>query len=227
MKIALLGTGMVAQTLAGKLDSLGHQLSLGTRDVAATLAKTAPDGWGNPAIGVWLKNHPGIKLLPFAQAAAEAELVFNLTSGQASLAALQSAGAAHLAGKILVDLANPLDFSQGMPPSLTICNTDSLGERIQAAFPQTKVVKTLNTMTAALMVNPAIVAGGNHTVFVSGNDASAKAEVTKILQTWFGWTDVIDLGDITTARGTEMVLPLWVRTMNALQTPLFGLKVAR
>ncbi len=151
--------------------------------------------------------------------------MFNATNGMGSLEALKLAGESNLNGKILVDISNPLDFSKGMPPSLSVCNTDSLGEQIQRAFPAVKVVKTLNTVTASLMVNPRQLADGDHHVFVSGNDAGAKAQVTDLLKTWFGWKHVIDLGDITTARGTEMYLPLWLRLWGALGTGMLNIKV--
>ena len=154
----------------------------------------------------------------FAAAAAFGEATLQLHSGKASLEALGMAGAANLKGKVLIDISNPLDFSRGMPPSLLVCNTDSLGEQIQRAFPEAKVVKSLNTMNCNLMVNPALLPD-DHVVFVSGNDAEAKATVTLILKDWFGWKDVIDLGDITTARGVEMVLPLWVSLMGKLARP--------
>jgi predicted dinucleotide-binding enzyme len=125
---------------------------------------------------------------------------------------------------VLVDIANPLDFSQGMPPSLFVSDTDSLGERIQRRFPQARVVKALNTVNAYVMVDPKRVAGGDHTTFVSGNDADAKKEVLGLLEA-FGWSDVVDLGDITTARGTEMYLTLWLRIMGATQNPMFNIKV--
>lgn len=226
MKIAIIGTGMVGQTIAAKLISLGHQVVMGTRKVEETLTRTTPDPMGNPPYSLWAKTHPEVKLVPFAQAATQGELVINATSGQASLEALRAAGPG-LEGKILLDIANPLDFSQGMPPSLFVCNTDSLGEQIQNAFPKSKVVKTLNIVTAPVMVNPSAVAGGDHTMFVAGNDEGAKKQVTEILKNWFGWKDVIDLGDITQARGTEMLLPIWIRTWGALGTPLFGFKIAR
>ena len=162
----------------------------------------------------------------FSDAADFGEIVFNCTAGAASLAALESAGVRNLKGKILVDVSNPLDFSRGMPPKLTVCNTDSLGEQIQHAFPETKVVKTLNTVTHNIMVNPALLPG-RHDVFVSGNDAAAKASVTKILMDWFGWKSVIDLGDITTARGVEMLLPLWMSVMGVVQTSDFNFMVVR
>jgi len=226
MKIAVLGTGMVGQALAGRLAELGHEVTVGTRDVEATLAKTTPDAMGNPPYAAWAPAHPTVKLATFAAAAGDAELLVNATSGNVSIAALQAAGSDNLAGKVLLDIANPLDFSQGFPPSLFVKDTDSLGEQIQAAFPQLKVVKALNTMTAALMVNPQLLANGDHSVFVSGNDAEAKETVTGLLES-FGHTDVIDLGDISTARGSEMVLPIWLRLMGALNTPVFNLKVVR
>ncbi|MEW2331603.1 NAD(P)-binding domain-containing protein [Micromonospora chersina] len=226
MKIAVLGTGMVGQALAGRLAELGHEVTVGTRDVAATLARTTPDGMGNPPYAAWAAEHPQVRLTPFADAAAGAELLVNATSGDVSIAALQAAGTDNLAGKILIDIANPLDFSQGFPPTLFVKDTDSLGEQIQAAFPQLRVVKTLNTLTAALMVNPKALADADHSIFVSGNDAEAKKTVTGLLES-FGHTDVIDLGDISTARGTEMLLPVWLRLMGALDTPVFNFKIVR
>jgi 8-hydroxy-5-deazaflavin:NADPH oxidoreductase len=136
------------------------------------------------------------------------------------------AGEDNLNGKILIDVSNPLDFSRGMPPTLWVSNTDSLGERIQRRFPEAKVVKTLHTMNAYVMVDPAQLVGADHTVFVSGDDAEAKAEVGELLRS-FGWTDIIDLGNITTARGTEMLMPIWLRLFGALQKPVFNFKIVR
>ena len=150
----------------------------------------------------------------------------NATNGAGSLEALRAAGEENVDGKILIDIANPLDLSGGMPPSLFVSNTDSLGEQIQRAFPTVRVVKALNTMNAFVMADPSLVAGGEHSVFVSGNDEQAKARVTEILRS-FGWKDVIDLGDITTARGTEMYLPLWLRLWGALGTGTFNISVMR
>jgi predicted dinucleotide-binding enzyme len=226
MKIAVLGTGMVGQALAGRLTELAHDVTVGTRDVGATMAKSTPDGMGNPPYAAWAASHPTVRLATFADAVQGAQLLVNATSGGLSLAALADAGAENLADKILIDVSNPLDFSQGFPPTLSVKDTDSLGEQIQRAFPQLRVVKALNTLTAPLMVNPRALAEGDHTVFVSGNDADAKRTVTDLLES-FGHTDVIDLGDITTARGAEMVLPLWLRLMGALNTPMFNLKVVR
>jgi predicted dinucleotide-binding enzyme len=167
-----------------------------------------------------------VRLATFAEAAAGAELVINATNGAASLEALESASRNNLANKVLVDIANPLEFSQGMPPTLFVKDSDSLAEQIQRAFPDAKVVKTLNTMNAYLMADPKLVAGGDFTTFVSGNDAAAKGLVTRLL-TELGHADVIDLGDITTARGAEMILPMWLRLWGALDTPMFNFKIVR
>jgi predicted dinucleotide-binding enzyme len=225
MKIAVLGTGPVGQTVAAKLSELGHSVFVGTRDPAATLARTEPDMFGNPPFKVWRDKHLRIEIGTFAQAAAHGEMVVNSTSGTGSMEALKAAGE-NLNDKILIDIANPLDFSKGMPPSLTVCNTDSLGEQIQRAFPRAKVVKTLNTMNAYLMVGPQKLANGDHTVFVSGNDLAAKEGVMGLLKS-FGWQDIVDLGDITTARGTEMMLPVWVRIYGATKNPMFSFKLVR
>lgn len=225
MQFAVLGTGMVGRTIAGRLDELGHQVRIGTRGPQATLARTETDAMGNPPYAAWAGEHAGVGLATFADAAAAAEVVVNATNGSASLEVLTLAGADHLAGKVLLDIANPLDFSAGMPPTLFVKDTDSLGEQIQRAFPQTRVVKTLNTLNANLMVRPDQLPEGS-SVFVSGDHADAKATVTSLL-TEFGHTDVIDLGDITTARGTEMLLPVWLRLMGALGTPMFNFKIVR
>jgi predicted dinucleotide-binding enzyme len=225
MKLAVLGTGMVGQALAARLSGLGHDVVIGTRDPQATLARTEPDGMGNPPFAAWAADHPEVGLATFAEAARGAELVVNATSGFGALPALEQAGADNLAGKVLLDISNPLDFSQGFPPTLFVKDTDSLGEQIQRAFPQTRVVKTLNTLNANLMVHPKEL-GAESSVFVSGNDATAKATVTELLES-FGHTDVIDLGDISSARGTEMLLPVWLRLMGALGTPAFNIKIVR
>lgn len=223
MKIAVLGTGTVGRALASGLAALGHDVTVGTRDVAATLSRATEESGDAPP---WGPDAGAVGLASFSDAAAAAELVVNATTGQVSLDALGAAGAANLSGKTLMDVSNPLDFSQGFPPTLFVKDTDSLAERIQAAFPQAKVVKTLNTLTAALMINPASLAEGDHSVFVSGNDAEAKQQVTELLHA-MGHTDVIDLGDITTARGVEMWLPLWLRVMGVLGTAQFNLKIVR
>lgn len=226
MDIAVLGTGIVGRTVAARLADLGHRVVIGTRDVAGTLARTEPDAMGNPAYPVWAAGYPAVGLATFADAAAGAQVLVNASSGDASLDVLRLAGAANLADKVLIDIANPLDFSAGFPPSLSVANTDSLAERIQREFPRARVVKALNTVTAALMVDPGAVGGGDHSAFVSGDDPAARATVVALL-TELGWRDIIELGDLSTARGTEMLLPLWLRLMGALDTPMFGIKVVR
>lgn len=225
MRYAVLGTGSVGRTLAAKLAALGHEVVIGTRDPHATLARTETDAYGNIPFAAWQSDHPQVSLATFEEAAAGADTVVNATSGAAGLDVLASAGAANLAGKVLVDVSNPLDHST-TPPSLDPVNTDSLAEQIQRAFPDAKVVKTLNTMNAAVMVDPGRVPG-EHTVFVSGDDADAKKAVLDLLGS-FGWPEssVIDLGDVTTARGSEMLLPIWLRLWGALGHPDFNFHIA-
>lgn len=227
MKCGVLGTGIVGQTLATKLADLSHEVMIGTRDVARTMARTEPEAYGHLPFCTWKEQQPHVQIGTFAQAAAFGELVVNTTAGSNSLEALKMIDPASLSGKILIDVANPLDFSHGMLPSLSVVNTDSLGEQIQRAFPQAKVVKTLNTMHTTLMVNPTWLANGEHDVFLCGNDPEARAQVKDLLINGFGWRDVIDLGDITAARGLEMLLPLWLRLWDTLQTPLFNFKIVR
>jgi 8-hydroxy-5-deazaflavin:NADPH oxidoreductase len=221
MKVAIIGSGIVGQTLGKKLVELGHDVILGTRDPNKL---DEAKGWAG-SLADWL-NAVGNKatVATFAAAAAQGEIVINASHGMASLAILQNAGAENLQGKILIDVANELDFSQGMPPKSLAADTTSLGEKIQAAFPNTKVVKTLNTMSCGVMVNPKQIADGNHTVFVSGNDKGAKAKVTALLQS-FGWTDIFDLGDITSARGTEMMMPIWLRAFGKLGNVPYNFKI--
>lgn len=215
MKIAVLGTGSVGQTIGSKLVQLGHEVKMGSR--SATHEKGL--AWAKAA-------GASASLGTFADAAAFGELAFNCTSGFGSVPALESATAG-LRGKLVIDIANPLDFSKGFPPTLFTGNTDSLGEQAQRALPDSKVVKALNTVTAGLMVDARRVAGGDHEAFICGNDAEAKAQVTKILQEWFGWQRVLDLGDISKSRGTESYLALWVRLYGALGTADFNVKIMR
>ena len=202
MRIGVLGTGVVGRTIATKLRELDHDVLIGSRTA------------GDDAV-------------PFAEAATHGELLFNCTAGTASLEALGAAGLDNLAGKILVDVSNSLDFSRGRPPTLAVCNDDSVGEQIQRAFPETKVVKALNTVNAAVMVSPDLVPG-EHAVFVCGNDDDAKSEVRELLES-FGWpaSSIIDLGDIPAARGPEMYIALWLRLMGAVGTPSFNINVVR
>lgn len=205
---------MVGQTLAGKLVSLGHEVTMGSRQPgnekavawAAEAGDSARDG-------------------TFADAARFGEVVINATAGAASLDALAAAGAENLNGKVLIDVCNPLDFSRGQPPTLTVCNDDSVGEQIQRAYPDAKVVKTLNTVNAGLMIAPGSISQ-SHTVFVCGNDEDAKATVRELLES-FGWPtdDILDLGDISGARGTEMYLPLWLKLASATGSWMVNVKV--
>jgi predicted dinucleotide-binding enzyme len=201
MRIGVLGTGVVGTTIAGKLRELGHDVMIGSRTA------------GGDAV-------------PFADAAAHGELVFNCTNGNASLEALNAAGAENLAGKVLVDVANALDFSHGRPPLVGVSTGDSVGEQIQRAFPETKVVKALNTVNANVMIDPSIVPG-EHNLFMSGNDEQAKAQVAELLQT-FGWPAerILDLGDITGARGQEMYVALWVRLVGVAGGASFNIRVS-
>ena len=212
MRIGVLGTGVVGTAIASKLVALGHEVRMGAR--SATNEKAA--GWVQRAGG---RASQGT----FADAAMHGEIVFNCTAGAAALDALKAAGSGNLAGKVLIDVTNPLDFSKGMPPTLFVSGDDSLGERIQRAFPEARVVKSLNTMNAELMVNPGRVKG-DHDVFLSGNDAAAKARVSEILRS-FGWKSILDLGDLTTARAVEAYVLLWVRLWGALKTADFNIKV--
>lgn len=213
MKIAVLGTGMVGNAIAGKLAGLSHEVMMGSRTADNETARAWADCAGDRASAG-----------TFADAAAFADLVFNCVKGEAVIAALKMAGAENLNGKVLIDISNPLDFSKGMPPTLSVCNDSSLGEQIQAAFPSVKVVKALNTVNAGIMVNPSRISG-DHDTFIAGNDADAKAQVTTILKDWFGWKHVIDLGPISNARGTEMYLPLWLRLYSSFGAADFNIHV--
>lgn len=215
MRIGILGTGMVGTTIGSKLVALGHEVKLGARDAA------------NEKAAAWTRNEGGrASHGTFADAATGGELLFNCTQGAGSLAALEAAGAVNMRGKVLVDVANPLDFSKGMPPSLFVANDDSLGERIQKAFPEVRVVKALNTVNCEIMVDPGRLSGDTD-AFISGDDPEAKGRVAEILRGWFGWKNVIDLGDISTARGTESYLLLWIRLWGVLGTADFNVKIVR
>jgi len=212
MKIAVLGTGLVGQTIASKLIQLGHDVIMGSRDEA------------NPRAVLWAKDQGRTALFgTFANAAAFGEIIFNCTLGAATLDALNQTGAGNMKGKILVDTSNPLDYSAGIW-TLTVCNTDSLGEQIQRAFPETLVVKTLNTVNCNVMVAPNKLLEITD-IFMSGNSAEAKAEVASILRDWFGWKHIIDLGDITTSRGVEMYVMLWRNLRVAISSPRLNIKV--
>jgi len=215
MRIGVLGTGTVGTTIATKLVELGHEVKMGSRSAGNEKGVEWASGAGE-----------GASEGSFADAASFGEVVFNCTPGAVSVDALRMAGPENLSGKVLIDVSNPLDFSKGMPPTLSVCNDDSVGEQIQREFPDARVVKALNTVNASIMVDPSQVTGS--VIFVCGNDDAAKAEVGELLQS-FGWPgdDVLDVGDIAGARGTEMYLPLWLRMMGALGTPGFNIAVVR
>jgi len=216
MRFAVLGTGGVGQAIGAKLVALGHEVTMGARQE------------GNANAVAWAQAQgPQARQGTFARAAEAGEVVVNCTSGEHCLEALESAGAQNLAGKVLIDVANPLDFSAGFPPSLAVCNTDSLGEQIQRAFPEARVVKALNTMSSEVMVDPALVPG-RHQVFVCGDDADAKRQAAALLAE-FGWPEdaIVDLGGIEAARGTEMYVSFWLRLYGVLGTGRFNVAVAR
>jgi hypothetical protein len=212
MRIGVLGSGAVGQTIGSKLVQLGHEVMMGSRDAA------------NPVAITWAKKEgPRASFGTFANAAAFAEVLFNCTLGSASMEALSQAGAENLDSKILIDTSNPLDYSTDVW-TLTVCNTDSLGEQIQRTFPKTRVVKSLNTMNCNVMVDPGKLAERTD-VFVSGNDTEAKAVVISILRDWLGWKSVIDLGDITTSRGVEMFVVMWQSLRTWTSSHRFNIKV--
>lgn len=218
MKIAVLGTGMVGRAVAVGLANLGLDVVIGTRHPAESLARTGAEDFGT-----WAAMHGNIGVATYAQASRDAVLVVNALNGSVSVAGVRSAEIAD--GTVLLDIANPLDHS-GDRPALFVGNDDSLGEQLQRSFPGLRVVKSLNTMTAAAMVEPHLIADGDFTTFVSGNDDAAKAQVMSLLGS-LGHQDVIDVGDITTARGTEAMMLLWIQLMGPLGAPYFTWKVAR
>ncbi len=220
MKIGIIGTGSVGQTFAPRLIELGHEVMMGTRNVEAKKA--------DAAFSRWHESNKIVRLGTFAEAAAFGEIVLNVTHGGSSIQALKLAEEKNLSGKIIIDIANPLDASNGMPPVLIkeLSNTNSLGEEIQKTFPDAKVVKTMNTMWAGIMVNPKMIDNGNHTAFICGNNDGAKATV-KALMNEFGWenSSILDIGDISASRGTEAILPVWLRIWGARQNAAFNFMV--
>lgn len=215
MKIGFIGSGNVGQTLGRVLVEQGHDVKLGAREPAKlTNWKQSLGNSERASVGTYL------------DAAEHGDLVINAIPGVVSLEVLQSIGQRALAGKILIDVALPLAFANG-ELRLSVPHNDSLGEQIQRTFPETKVVKTLNTVTAALMVNPLNLAEGRHDMFIGGNDTDAKNEVTAYLRQWFGWKNIVDLGDISSARATEGLLLLTSRIYGAFGHSNFNIKVVR
>lgn len=220
MNIGVLGTGSVGKTLASALIQKGHAVKMGSRQAGNEKAKAWVQQSGN-----------GASEGDFNEAAAFGEILFLALNGSGALEAVRSLKPGNVKDKIVVDITNPLDFSAGMPPGILpgLGNTNSLGEEIQKALPGARVVKTLNTLTASLMVNPAAVNGGDHNLFLCGNDAGAKQQVREFLARNFGWKpdNLLDLGDIRGARLTEAWVPFWVGLMQAQGTPMFNLKLVR
>jgi len=212
MEIGILGTGNVGQTIGSKLVQLGHSVMLGSRDAA----KPRAIAWAND-------EGPHALHGTFRNAAEFGEIIFNCTLGAATLDALRQAGAENLNGKILIDVSNPIDYSTDKF-TLTVCNTDSLGEQIQRTYPEARVVKTLNTVNCNMMVEPNKLPGRTN-VFLSGNDPDAKETVMKILREWFRWKSVIDLGDISTSRGVEMYMALWTNLKQVIPAERINIKV--
>ncbi len=218
MKIAVLGTGMVGRAVAIGLMGLGHDVTIGSRDPAEGRAKMETEDFGTGSA-----VHAHILVASYAEASQDADLVVNALHGRGSIAGIWAARIAD--DTVLLDLANPLDLT-GEHPTLFVGNDDSLGEQIQREFLALRVVKSLNTMTAEAMVDPTLVKGGDFTTFVSGNDDAAKAQVMSLLAA-LGHLDVIDIGDITTARATEALMLAWIRLMGPIGSPYFTWKVAR
>ncbi|MFB6529477.1 NADPH-dependent F420 reductase [Streptomyces sp. NPDC056399] len=215
MKIAVLGTGEVGRRLATKLASLGHEVAVGSRTADNAEAVKWAEEYGG--------EHGGHGT--FADVAGPAELVVNATGGLVSLAVLRSVGADGLRGKVLLDVSNGLDFSEGFPPKVVTPDGVSVAEQLQRAFPEARVVKSLNTMTNTVMVEPGRVPG-HHNVFLSGDDEDAKAVVAGLLGS-FGWAPdrILDLGDLTSARATEQLVQLWLRLYGMLGTGDFNFSV--
>jgi predicted dinucleotide-binding enzyme len=216
MKIGILGTGVVGGTIGAKLVKNGHSVMIGARQAGKAEAKAWASAQG-----------PLASEGSFADAAAFGALVFHCGKGALAVEIAEAAGAENLAGKILIELTNPLDFSKGMPPSVTVPSTDSMAERIQARQPKTKVVKTLNTLNCNLMVQPGLVPG-DHNLFVCGNDLNAKEEVKALLSREFGWkpAQLLDLGGLSSARGLECLVLTWVSIMGSLGHANFNWHIA-
>jgi predicted dinucleotide-binding enzyme len=226
MKVGILGTGSVGRALAEGFVREGHEVLVGTRDVDALMARTEPDRMGTPPFAEWLPEHPGVAVGVFSHVGEHAELLVNATLGSVSVDVLHEAGLADTPGRILIDASNALDHSGGFPPSLFVVNTDSLSEQIQREFPDARVVKAWNTMTASLMTNPGRLAGGDHSIPICGNDDDARRQVADLLRS-FGWRDVVDLGDLRAARGMEAYVLFWLGLYGAAGSPLVNTKIVR
>jgi predicted dinucleotide-binding enzyme len=209
---------MVGNALGTKLVQVGHEVTMGSRSANNEAAQKWVSSAGEHA-------HHGT----FRDAAAFGEIAISCTGGMHSMEALESVGVKPLQNKILIDVSNPLQQDKDGSMILGFCNTDSLGERIQKAFPETSVVKALNTVNCDIMVEPSRVPS-DHNLFICGNDAASKKQVIQYLGDWFGWKpdNIIDVGDITAARGTEMMMPLWMRLFQGVMGhPHFNYHIVR
>jgi predicted dinucleotide-binding enzyme len=225
MKIAVIGTGVVGQTHAEKLADLDHEVFMGTQNVKISLAKSEPDAMGRPPVSQWLKDHPNVKLVSYSRAAKNGEIIIEALNGNAAVEVLSKIKS-NLIGKLLIDISNPLDFSKGRL-RLFVSNDSSLAEQIQKILPDTYIVKAFNTMTVQVQIEPLSVAGGDHHLFIAGNDKNAKKQVEKFAKEQYGWRNTLDLGDLGAARGMEMILPIWLDIMKAKGTPMFNFKIAQ
>ncbi|EPA1861527.1 NADPH-dependent F420 reductase [Klebsiella oxytoca] len=227
MKISVIGTGMVGRAVAERLNGLGHDTVIGTRDPAATLARTEPDMKGTPAFSHWHAVHPHTKLVTMEDAGKFGDVIVNATSGSDAISALELVGKDNLAGKVVLDISLPLDLSEGLPPKLLVANDDSLGEQIQRAFPEARIVKSLNTVQFEIMMDPTLLPG-THNIFVSGNDINAKNTIQTLLKE-FGWSteSIIDLGDITTSRAVEMYSRLLFTLAGKFGSYHFNIAIVR
>ena len=197
-QVGVLGSGEVGRRLAAGFGSRGHDVMIGSRD---------PD---KPELREWLSSDgAGVKAGTFQEAAAHGELLVLAVLGNAAQQAIADAGAENFSGKVVIDAMNPLDFSGGFPPKLSISGEDSLGERVQRALPDAKVVKAFNTIGNPYFVDPRF-SEGQPTMLIAGDDEGAKRTVGDLLA-GFGWSDVVDLGGIEGARELEAICIAWVK----------------
>ena len=202
MRVGVLGTGEVARRLAGGFRSRGHDVMIGSRDPA------------KPELREWLSGEgAGVEAGTFAQTAAHGELLVLAVLGNAAEEAIAQAGPENFGGKVVIDAMNPLDFSGGFPPKLSISGEDSLGERVQRALPDARVVKAFNTIGSPYFVDPSF-SQGRPTMLIAGNDEDAKRTVTDVLAD-FGWTDTVDIGGIAGSRELEAICIVWVKIGGA------------
>ena len=217
MKIGVLGTGVVGEAIASALVNKGHSVMMGSRSAGSEK-------------GLAWKKKTGERAFEgsFADAALYGDILFLCLNGAYAYETVKDLSATELTGKIVIDVTNPLDFTQGMPPRiLEKFQTESLGEHLQELLPHSFVVKALNTLNYKLMVDARVVNSGNHNLFICGNDINAKNQVKHFLVDNFHWKpeNLVDLGDIKSARCTEAIVPFWVLVWQSLGTPLFNFKV--